>query len=102
MGISDWSSDVCASDLARVTNVFSSDGRKNLVRLRTASGREVVATPEHRHFADFIRPESPQQHFSYLMLKRVVGYRLGTSRSDERRVGKEQVGKCRSRWGTYT
>src|SRR3546814_8749888 len=76
MRISDWSSDVCSSDLvtnqscdvvARVTNIM----------------REIGA---HRRTSQTRRNDSRT---------------LWTSRSEERRVGKECVSTCRSRWSPY-
>jgi DNA helicase II / ATP-dependent DNA helicase PcrA len=64
---------------SRVSKVARRDRAGGLIRLRTAAGRELVATAEHIHFADFVREESPQKYFTYLMHKRGVGYRLGTS-----------------------
>src|SRR3546814_1397028 len=73
MRISDWSSDVCSSDLDGAVSI---QDRKTLLPLRTL----------HRHlFRDFTR------HRSY----------LSRYRSEERRVGKECVSTCRSRWSPY-
>src|SRR3546814_1399032 len=68
MRISDWSSDVCSSDLYAMASAFQSGVGK--LRLRS--------TPRA-----FIR---------------VAGC---LSRSEERRVGKECVSTCRSRWSPY-
>src|SRR3546814_2686759 len=76
--ISDWSSDVCSSDL-------------------TVGVVGPKLHPRHRHAVDpdgrrcrFRRPVSPFR-------------RTGRSqrRSEERRVGKECVSTCRSRWAPY-
>jgi DNA helicase-2/ATP-dependent DNA helicase PcrA len=64
---------------ARVTDTFRRAVDRPLVRIRLASGREILSTPEHKHFADIVHNESPQRHFAYLMWKRGSGYRLGTS-----------------------
>ncbi|MDA8230736.1 MAG: UvrD-helicase domain-containing protein [Magnetospirillum sp.] len=64
---------------ATVTRTFRRDAERPLVRLRTEGGRELLTTPEHNHFADIILDESPQRFFTYLMLKRGHGFRLGTS-----------------------
>src|SRR3546814_11124485 len=75
MRISDWSSDVCSSDLKRV---YWSD--------RTpASGVRSTAN------TDFC-PITP---------KYCVIYQHWNVRSEERRVGKECVSTCRSRWSPY-
>jgi DNA helicase II / ATP-dependent DNA helicase PcrA len=64
---------------ARVANIFARPAEKPLVRLRTRKGRELVSTPEHVHFADVVFADRPQKHFTYLMMKRGAGYRLGVS-----------------------
>src|SRR3546814_2259267 len=68
MRISDWSSDVCSSDLG-------------LERYRTLES----GVGEIRHIA----------------LKDGTMLTLDTDRSEERRVGKECVSTCRSRWSPY-
>src|SRR3546814_7193271 len=74
MRISDWSSDVCSSDL----------GGRNPLR---CGGRQCG--PEvGRHCADRTVPERSRRTRS-------------RGRSEERRVGKECVSTCRSRWSTY-
>src|SRR3546814_15596249 len=96
MRISDWSSDVCSSDLL----VFV-----EIVLDRT--------TPDvFDQFARAVRdmPEVLECHmvaggFDYLIKVRVrdmEAYRqfLG-ARSEERRVGQECVSTCRSRWSPY-
>src|SRR3546814_8778687 len=67
MRISDWSSDVCSSDL--------------LVSLGRSHPSEPVRNPDYhdRLCADF----------------------RARRRSEERRVGKECVSTCRSRWSPY-
>src|SRR3546814_15873965 len=109
MRISDWSSDVCSSDLF----VFKHsdcprDGRRHGAELRgCASKAERVS---HRQEAT----QMPQLHATlrgYLLgaalqsralrgdgPSPVIGYR---GRSEERRVGKEWVSTCRSRWSPY-
>src|SRR3546814_10498112 len=82
MRISDWSSDVCSSDLLR-----------HFLQARPAPGRPVV---DHHPLAA-VRGE--------IVLRTVQGGdlqpRVGHRRSEERRVGKECVSTCRSRWSPY-
>src|SRR3546814_2038486 len=75
MRISDWSSDVCSSDLAAPA------GRACEVR--------------HLGAAHRTRPR-PGEVCLY-----VVGGHQLRPRSEERRVGKECVSTCRSRWSPY-
>src|SRR3546814_1227185 len=73
MRISDWSSDVCSSDLHGVVSISSP---AFCIALRRRDG------PGRRRMRDRAR-------------KRPRG------RSEERRVGKECVSTCRSRWSPY-
>src|SRR3546814_10761204 len=77
MRISDWSSDVCSSDLSRVH-----DAKK-----RNA----------------FCTADSETRFVSFESSLTEVGGRESSSsyRSEERRVGKECVSPCRSRWSPY-
>src|SRR3546814_7245308 len=76
MRISDWSSDVCSSDLG---SLGQGQG------LVLGVGEESLTS----HASDSNNPQRLQP-------------RLGPYfRSDERRVGKECVSTCRSRWSPY-
>src|SRR3546814_17006888 len=81
MRISDWSSDVCSSDLAVVALDIA-------VLLRLAR-RDVV--PLDR---SLLRPSQDRQAGQ-------LGAVVAHDRSEERRVGKECVSTCRSRWSPY-
>src|SRR3546814_6194587 len=76
MRISDWSSDVCSSDLQRIAFVGG-------------------------------QPDDPQDMHG-IHIKRFAArlwvhadHRMHGGRSEERRVGKECVSTCRSRWSPY-
>src|SRR3546814_3392223 len=86
MRISDWSSDVCSSDLAARQPFAATieNGRPRMVYFDEAS----VAAQEHRQL-------------SAKFLGQYVTYVNHTARSAERRVGKECVSTCRSRWAPY-
>jgi DNA helicase-2/ATP-dependent DNA helicase PcrA len=64
---------------ARVEQAHSSAARGELIEICTRDGRRLVSTPEHTHFAGYLLGETPQLYFTYLMHKRGIGYRLGTS-----------------------
>ena len=51
------------------------------IAITTASGRRVVSTPEHVHFAGFVLGQTPQLHMTYLMWRRDRGFRIGASRT---------------------
>ena len=65
---------------ARVARVHSAERRFGIA-ITTASGRRIVSTPEHVHFAGFKAGRTPQLHMTYLMWKEGSGFRIGTSRT---------------------
>src|SRR3546814_15918517 len=98
MRISDWSSDVCSSDLPRP---ISTDQPKILrSALETEAGLYSVGAWHGR---------IPNRHIvqeRYVVPVIFVGQILHPEldlpcRSEERRVGKECVSRCRSRWSPY-
>ena len=70
---------------ARVVNTARRERAGQGIRITTRSGRTLVSTPEHMHFAGYRLGATPQLYFTYLMHKRGVGYRLGTSQVYTRR-----------------
>src|SRR3546814_11286360 len=96
MRISDWSSDVCSSDLVAI------DG-KSAAALQPKEEQRFAAKcrAEDQHHAD-------RQGFDQRKEQRVTTRctefgqsGAGDNRSEERRVGKECVSTCRSRWTPY-
>ncbi len=65
---------------ARVARVHRSSRRAGIA-ISTESGRRLVSTPEHTHFAGFKAGRTPQLHMTYAMWKRGYGFRLGTSKT---------------------
>jgi DNA helicase-2/ATP-dependent DNA helicase PcrA len=61
-----------------VSRVMANPYTGKLVRIRTRDGHELRATPNHLCFAK-LRVDS-SLHYTYLMWKRGVGYRIGTTR----------------------
>src|SRR3546814_3160180 len=82
MRISDWSSDVCSSDLLRED-------------LRTRLGWDLVFRLELLSDEDRVQALRTRAGERGLQLSPEV------IRSEERRVGKECVSTCRSRWSPY-
>src|SRR3546814_5699077 len=80
MRISNWSSDVCSSDLATAA-LFAA---RQTERARAETLLEVAVTT-----AD------------YVAKARASETNQSETRSEERRVGKECVSTCRSRWSPY-
>src|SRR3546814_14226294 len=80
MRISDWSSDVCSSDLRLFLGqceIGGAVGQQQLLAHQRMHLRADAAVDHHDRAAD------------------------AASRSEERRVGKECVSTCRSRWSPY-
>src|SRR3546814_14211861 len=100
MRISDWSSDVCSSDLDDPGLAHAAgkqrlaDGVVDLVR---AGVVQVLALEKDARAADVFRqPRSLVDRAGPAdVVRQVLDERL---RSEERRVGKECVSPCRSRW----
>src|SRR3546814_20608090 len=100
MRISDWSSDVCSSDLPETAT---------LVVLIFAFAQIFV------HMIYFLHMNtSPEGGWNMLALiftavlvvitlagSLWVMYHMNANRPEERRVGKESVSTCRSRWSPY-
>src|SRR3546814_13943367 len=96
MRISDWSSDVCSSDLglsARAYQTFDHPaGARNTLPALPEVETLIDATQDPRCL-DFARHE--RNHGADLSHNTLGG------RSEERRVGNECVSTCRSRWSPY-
>src|SRR3546814_12818430 len=100
MRISDWSSDVCSSDLLEL----GLDAELGLAGLPVLQG---LAQAQDRHQAAVAgRHELARDQFAaFGMVLAAFGMAdqavAGADRSEERRVGKGCVSTCRSRWSPY-
>src|SRR3546814_13473685 len=102
MRISDWSSDVCSSDLFLEAPIAA------LPRTRIFIALGQIA---HQSAVKALGGRLPKARFGHLAEHRLPGGRVlidsyhcsryNTNRSEERRVGKECVSTCRSRWSPY-
>src|SRR3546814_6207645 len=91
MRISDWSSDVCSSDL-----VVAADW---LWRITGERGHVAVVEALRGRAAD---PQASVDIADLELSPQVLApLRRLALRSEERRVGKECVSTCRSRWSPY-
>src|SRR3546814_13678921 len=113
MRISDWSSDVCSSDLLRALLAADHPAApiaRNLYRLsrllkvpNAAVIRTEAALAEHwwrtADGAPNAEVRAAQRILSDLAECALTGQ--DALRSEERRVGKECVSTCRSRWSPY-
>src|SRR3546814_15663949 len=100
MRISDWSSDVCSSDLTdlpmrAVLLSVAGDGH-NLAFSIQGEGKVVI---------DIANPGTDgivvTGAAGYSQVGEIVTVDLGGYRSEERRVGKECVSTCSSRWSPH-
>src|SRR3546814_16376568 len=102
MRISDWSSDVCSSDLfihGTACNHFAAmtqEGFQHLLEVQEA--RLPIQQRDHIHAERILQLsllieiiKDDFRHFAALEF----------NRSEERRVGKECVSTCRFRWSRY-
>src|SRR3546814_3594261 len=100
MRISDWSSDVCSSDLDEAGEHLGQIARQpeRLAHFGHCAAGTVAC--DHRRQCRAVPPVGlidPLDDFlAPLMFEVDVDLR-----SEERRVGKEGVGTCRSRWSPY-
>src|SRR3546814_12687310 len=97
MRISDWSSDVCSSDLWAVGDAVVGGNRFGaMAEAITVPARALRRKPERLSWE-----EAAAYGVAYLTAY-VSLVRCGrVARSEERRVGKEGVSTCRSRWSPY-
>jgi DNA helicase-2/ATP-dependent DNA helicase PcrA len=65
---------------ARVLRTHRSE-RTDGIAITLRSGRRLVSTPEHTHFAGYQLGRTPQLHMTYLMWRRDRGFRVGTTRT---------------------
>src|SRR3546814_13136749 len=98
MRISDWSSDVCSSDLIALHSVFEHHAAMTPVSLEPFLHEYRIVWPvavdRHDDAAGI-----PVTMARYGL--RGTPSLLLIDRSEERRVGKECVSTCRSRWSPY-
>src|SRR3546814_12963134 len=99
MRISDWSSDVCSSDLSGLTTpgpiaALASGTNADQAAKPPKKARQTVAPTATgmRRLRRRQEEEAGRERFI------VISF---SGRSEERRVGKECVSTCRSRWSPY-
>src|SRR3546814_14098434 len=113
MRICDWSSDVCSSDLRDKPDIEINVGRQapnHCEKDRSKNAQRNDEQHGNRYGPTFIKCRKQQENDKerqreqqtdlptrLLFLKGYAGPFIG-ERSDERRVGRECVSTCRSRW----
>src|SRR3546814_1922379 len=95
MRISDWSSDVCSSDLNRALGGDDGARARSLAALKRAREKERRShtgprEAQAKQVRDVIVPET--------ITVQELANRMAEKGSEERRVGKEWGRTCRSRW----
>src|SRR3546814_16571930 len=99
MRSSDWSSDVCSSDLPVLEKRIIKKGKKMFINV---ADKNMDYEPSFKLFF-FTRLPNPNFSPELQAKTTVVDFTvtqkgLEEQRSEERRVGKECVSTCRSRW----
>src|SRR3546814_10730800 len=111
MRISDWSSDVCSSDLGKLmsahghfqpgrcgTRRMIMPGTWRFERARLGLGNDPFDGRDNiMAGADYLSAMRQR----YGPVGQLAAYNAGPGRSEERRVGKECVSKGRSRWAPF-
>src|SRR3546814_1046630 len=88
MRISDWSSDVCSSDLADIEPVAAEAIPHEAAQILDGDAGDRGFSAAARPGVGMLAVHQPAQH-------------AAGDRSEERRVGKECVSTCRSPWSPY-
>src|SRR3546814_15106476 len=124
MRISDWSSDVCSSDLrdpASQIGLAAQDTQSDTQRTLLSIGRrfelvqDTLTAERTAYSADDKISEVPTRAAKRYAISNGIAAQIGDTRrynasliagwsrdrSEERRVGKECVSTCRSRWSPY-
>src|SRR3546814_10997730 len=100
MRISDWSSDVCSSDLFECYDI------SHLYNLAHFMDRGLVQSPPFIQSVFGILGGIGPNPEDLMHMRRTADRLFGDNyqrsvRSEERRVGKECVSTCKSRWSPY-
>src|SRR3546814_15920128 len=106
MRISDWSSDVCSSDLDNAAPFLSEEFAQENFNFygKTLRGQQEMQ-PRWKRVLNTINGQMGEalgQEYVEVAFSPEAKARMQTLvRSEERRVGKECVSTCRSRWSPY-
>src|SRR3546814_4056794 len=102
MRISDWSSDVCSSDLIPVQDlkdqINKNESIKDIDNAFVVTAVDIATQTKwgNQYLYEFFNSLLAIQGVNRTSFEGSVG-----GRSEERRVGKECVSTCRSRWSRY-
>src|SRR3546814_18645887 len=99
MRISDWSSDVCSSDLCFAVSPQPKTSREKAI---TTAGRLITNLLFDRHSLLWsVEPQAVDPPGVAVRHLKSPAARMFNDRSEERRVGNECVSTFRSRWSPY-
>src|SRR3546814_17405087 len=101
MRISDWSSDVCSSDLPVLLHAVRRLEMRGTQPVEPLLGNAVDGLAEAMFASASALGRSDGGELAELHLQLALFLRPDLDRSEERRVGKECVSTCRSRWSPY-
>src|SRR3546814_16422118 len=109
MRISDWSSDVCSSDLVVDALVASAPDTDDGAPTSVSISAPVATLDSIEHVmhqpgaCGRIMLSEEAVHAKFVAVAQITPKKCyaGSFRSEERRVGKECVSTCRSRWSPY-
>src|SRR3546814_12202810 len=99
MRISDWSSDVCSSDLQQSAALFHSV--QLALQADVAQGYFLIRRLDAEQELYRSTVELRGKTLDLIQRRYAEGDISELDRSEERRVGKECVSTCRSRWAPY-
>src|SRR3546814_11800207 len=102
MRISDWSSDVCSSDLDMIRQMQQSTrGVEPSVLIDLfLNGLDIIYDETLKQGCRLVLRDHSHSHYCSGAAVSDEPH-LAAMRSEERRVGKECVSTCRSRWSPY-
>src|SRR3546814_11732588 len=104
MRISDWSSDVCSSDLIDALHIATEGPLGMAARAYALRNKIPFTTAYHTRFPEYVQARTRLPlSITYRFFRWFPGpsRAVMVPRSEERRVGKACVSACRSRWSPY-
>src|SRR3546814_13277866 len=103
MRISDWSSDVCSSDLALIEDAATLGDLGRMRAMLAVTRRAIAADPAHPrayYLQAVLAARAGRFDLARVLLPKTGGP-LNGMRSEERRVRYELVSTCSCRWYPY-
>jgi len=64
---------------AKIIRKKTFQSKNNLIKIETGTGKILISTSEHIHFAGYRLGTTPQLYLNYLMYKKDIGWRIGTT-----------------------